>query len=151
MIAIDTGLEKISYKYLWDLVSKTSQFISNLNETKIILLCEEKLLSYIFILACIKEKKTYVPLSPSLSKKRILEIIKITNSKSIINLSKTTQKMNKIKVFNIKNINEIPQKKKKIKKKFRIQLHILFLPQEVLVSQKEYLYHTDHCINIYFG
>lgn len=142
LIAIDTEKEKISYKYLWDLVSKTARFISNLNETKVILLCEEKILSYIFILACIKEKKTYVPLSPNLSKKRILEIIKITNSTSVINLSKTKKKINNIKVFNIKNLNEIPQKKRKTKKIKNLIAYIIFtsgstgIPKGVSISYR---------------
>ncbi len=142
LIAIETEDEKISYKDLWNLVSKTSHFISNLNDTKVILLCEEKLLSYIFILACIKEKKTYVPLSANLNKKRVLEIIKITNSKSVINLSKTNQKINNVKVYNIKNLNEIPQKKRKMKKIRNLIAYIIFtsgstgIPKGVSISYK---------------
>ena len=91
-----------------------------------IIIGEIKSLSYLAILSCIYSGITYIPVSYNTPKKRLKEIIKISGSRLILNLSKKNFFISKKnKVINIKNLNffeNLDERKKLYRKK--IKLHI---------------------------
>ena len=74
---------------MWKIIKSFSNFIicKSMNQ-KVIIIGEIKSLSYLAILSCIYSGITYIPVSYNTPKKRLKEIIKISGSRLILNLSK---------------------------------------------------------------
>ena len=145
-LAIDGKFLNLNYFDLLRLVNKLSNFLnSNYSSGPILIYAERKSLSYPLMLACLKLKITYIPISSGVPRSRIKKIINLTKCKLIINLSSKKLYFPQKKIINILNYDylDIEKKKIKIKKKSNNQIaYIIFtsgstgMPKGVKISYK---------------
>lgn len=106
--AIEGEYFNCDYKELNLTVNNIQKFLLSIpNLKKIIIFGEKKSLAYPIILASIKSKITYVPLSSDTPKSRIRKIIKLTKSQLILSVSNKLIKIKGVRTIKINNFNSL--------------------------------------------